>query len=108
STAYLRCPEATTSALHRAALASASDDATRITNVYTGRPARGLANRFMRELGPLNDAAPAFPPAAGALAPLRAKAEARGSSEFSTLWAGQASPLGREMGAGELTRRLAH
>lgn len=61
-------------------------------------------NRFMRELGPLHEAAPAFPTAASALAPLRAKA--RGSSDFSTLWAGQAAPLGREIGAGDLTRRL--
>jgi nitronate monooxygenase len=106
-TAYLRCPEATTSALHRAALAAARDDATRIANVYTGRPARGLVNRFMRELGPLNDATPPFPTAAAALAPLRAKAEARGSTDFSTLWAGQAAPLAREVGAGELTRELA-
>jgi nitronate monooxygenase len=106
-TAYLRCPEATTSALHRAALAAARDDATCIANVYTGRPARGLVNRFMRELGPLNEATPAFPAAAGALAPLRSKAEARGSTDFSTLWAGQAASLGREIGAGELTRQLA-
>jgi nitronate monooxygenase len=106
-TAYLRCPEAKTSPLHRAALAAARDDATRIANVYTGRPARGLENRIMRELGPLNVAAPAFPGAAGALAPLRAKAEARGSSDFSTLWAGQAAPLAREIGAAELTRQLA-
>ncbi|HZV01941.1 MAG TPA: nitronate monooxygenase family protein [Planctomycetota bacterium] len=107
-TAYLRCPEATTSALHRAALATAREDETRIANVYTGRPARGLVNRFMRELGPLHEEVPAFPTAASALAPLRAKAEARGSSDFSTLWAGQAAPLGREVGAGELTRRLVH
>jgi nitronate monooxygenase len=106
-TAYLRCPEATTSALHRAALAAARDDATRIANVYTGRPARGLENRFMRELGPLNEAVPPFPAAAGALAPLRAEAEARGSTDFSTLWAGQAAPLAREVGAGDLTRQLA-
>lgn len=106
-TAYLRCPEATTSALHRAALAAARDDATRISNVFTGRPARGLLNRFMRELGPLNEATPLFPTAAGALAPLRAKAEVQGSSDFSPLWAGQAAALGREEGAGELTRRLA-
>jgi nitronate monooxygenase len=106
-TAYLRCPEATTSALHRAALAAARDDATRIANVYTGRPARGLENRLMRELGPINEAVPAFPIAAASLLPLRVKAEARGSSDFSSLWAGQAAALAREIGAGELTRQLA-
>jgi nitronate monooxygenase len=106
-TAYLRCPEATISAVHRAALAEARDDSTRITNVFTGRPARGIENRVVRELGPLNEGAPAFPNAAAALAPLRAKAESRGDGGFSQLWSGQAVPLTRPMGAAELTRRLA-
>jgi nitronate monooxygenase len=106
-TAYLRCPEASTSALHRAALASAGDNHSVLTNVFTGRPARGLVNRLVREVGPLSDLAPAFPRANAAVIPLRAAAEARGSSDFSPLWCGQAAPLGREMPAGELTRRLA-
>ena len=106
-TAYLRCPEASTSAPHRAALASARDNDSVLTNVFTGRPARGLVNRIVREVGPLSELAPAFPRANAAVAPLRAAAEASGSSEFSPLWCGQAGPLGREMPAGELTRRLA-
>jgi nitronate monooxygenase len=73
----------------------------------TGRPARGLINRVMRDIGPISDVAPAFPLAAGALAPLRAKAEAQGSGDFSPLWAGQAAALGRAMPAGEVTRKLA-
>ncbi len=106
-TAYLLCPESKISALHRAALQSARDDRTALTNLFTGRPARGLINRLMREAGPMNPAAPEFPLATGALAPLRAKAEAKGSGDFSPLWAGQAASLAREIPAGELTEKLA-
>ena len=69
----------------------------------TGRPARGIVNRVMREIGPINPIAPEFPLAAGALAPLRAKAEAQGSGDFSPMWSGQAAALGRAMPARELT-----
>jgi nitronate monooxygenase len=106
-TAYLWCPEAKISAPHRAALRSGRDDGTAVTNLMTGRPARGFVNRIMREIGPISDVAPEFPLAAGALAPLRAKAEAQGSGDFSPLWAGQAASLGRTLPAGELTRKLA-
>jgi nitronate monooxygenase len=106
-TAYLWCREAKISAPHRAALSSARDDGTAVTNLMTGRPARGFVNRIMREIGPISDVAPEFPLAAGALAPLRAKAEAQGSGDFSPLWAGQAASLGRALPAGELTRKLA-
>ena len=106
-TAYLWCPEAKISAPHRAALKSARDDATSVTNLMTGRPARGIINRVMREIGPMSDVPPEFPLAAGALAPLRAKAEAQGSGDFSPMWAGQAASLGRAMPAGELTKTLA-
>jgi nitronate monooxygenase len=106
-TAYLWSPEAKISAPHRAALRSGSDDGTAVTNLMTGRPARGFVNRVMRDIGPISDVAPEFPLAAGALAPLRAKAEAQGSGDFSPLWAGQAASLGRTLPAGELTRKLA-
>lgn len=105
-TAYLRCPEAKISAPHRAALASARDDGTAVTRLMTGRPARGIVNRLMREMGPMSELAPEFPLAAGALAPLRAKAEAQGSGDFSPMWAGQAAALGRTAFAGELTKAL--
>jgi nitronate monooxygenase len=105
-TAYLRTPEATISPMHRAALADARDDATRLTNVFTGRPARGLVNRFVTEVGPMSPDAPQFPLAAGAAAPLRTAAEQRGSSDFSPLWAGEAAALARDEGAEALTRRL--
>jgi nitronate monooxygenase len=105
-TAYLRTPEATISPIHRAALASARDDATRLTNVFTGRPARGLINRFVAEVGPMSEHAPQFPLAAGAAAPLRAAAEKLGSGDFSPLWAGEAAALARDEGAETRTRRL--
>jgi nitronate monooxygenase len=106
-TAYLFCPESLIKAPHRAALASAHDDGTVVTNLMTGKPARGFINRVMRELGPINDIAPEFPLAGGALAPLGAKALADGSGDFSSMWAGQAAALGKEMPARELTAKLA-
>lgn len=106
-TAYLLCPEATTTAIHRAALKSEAACHTAITNVFTGRPARGIANRIIRELGPISPAAPAFPLATSAVAPLRAKAEAQGSGEFSPLWSGQNASGCKEIPAAELTRALA-
>ena len=106
-TAYLLCPESTISPLHRAALKGPDAAHTALTNLFTGRPARGIKNRLMRELGPLNALAPAFPGAAAAIAPLRAAAEARGSSDFSPLWAGQNVSGCREMPAAELSLQLA-
>ena len=105
--AYLRCPESKVTAPARSALARALDDSTVITNVMTGRPARGVANRVMREVGPVSPDAPAFPHAATGLAPLKAAAEKLGKVDFTNLWAGQAVRLGREMPAAELTRALA-
>ena len=106
-TAYLLCPEATTSAIHRAALQSEAARHTALTRLFTGRPARGIVNRVMRELGPLSPVAPAFPLATAAIAPLRAHAERLGSGDFSPLWAGQNTCGCRAMGAAELTRQLA-
>ncbi|HWM46101.1 MAG TPA: nitronate monooxygenase [Xanthobacteraceae bacterium] len=106
-TAYLRCPEAKVSAPHRAALAAARDDSTVLTTLYSGRPARGIVNRLIRELGPMNEIAPPFPTASNALGPLRAEAEKRGSGDFSPLWAGQAAALAKETSAAALTRDLA-
>ncbi|MET3667024.1 nitronate monooxygenase family protein [Caulobacter sp. 1776] len=105
-TAYLLTPEAGISEAYRQALASA-DEATAITNLFTGRPARGIVNRLMAELGPLSDLAPPFPTAGGAVAPLRKAAEAAGRGDFSPLWAGQAFRVAEPMSSAELTRRLA-
>ena len=106
-TAYLLCTEATTSTIHRAALKDDGARVTAVTNLLTGRPARGIVNRIMRELGPINPLAPDFPLAASALAPLRAKAEGLGRSDFSPLWAGQNTTGCKEVSAGILTKELA-
>lgn len=102
-TAYLFTPEAKVSASHHQALRTAKESDTALTNLFTGRPARGIFNRVMHELGPMSDKAPAFPLAGGALMPLRAKGEA----QFANLWAGQAFRLSVEMTTAELTRQLA-
>jgi len=106
-TAYLRSPESLVSDLHRQALATATDDQTALTNVFSGRPARGLMTRIMAEVGPLAAEAPPFPTAGGALAPLKKAAEAQGKSDFTSLWSGQAAALGLDLPAGEITRALA-
>jgi nitronate monooxygenase len=105
--AYMHCPESKVTAPHRVALAGAQDDGTRVTNLMTGRPARGFINRVMRDIGPISALAPEFPLAGGAIMPLRAKAEPKGSGDFTTMWAGQAASLGRARPAAEVTRKLA-
>jgi nitronate monooxygenase len=106
-TAYLLCPETSISAVHRAALKSEAVRHTALTNLFTGRPARAIVNRIMRELGPISGAPPAFPLATAAIAPLRAKAEAEGSGDFSPLWCGQNASGCKEIPATQLTRELA-
>lgn len=105
-TAYLLCPEAKTSAVHRSALKNPRASHTAVTNLFSGRPARGIVNRLMAELGPIHAAAPAFPLAAAALAPLRKQAESAGLGDFSPLWAGQNASGCREISAAALTRSL--
>ncbi|MPZ88635.1 MAG: 2-nitropropane dioxygenase [Nitriliruptorales bacterium] len=105
-TAYLRSPESLAGLAHRRALTSARDDSTVLTNVFTGRPARGFVNRFVREVGPISRAAPEFPLATAAVAPIRGAADAD-SGEFLPLWSGQAAALAPDLPAGELTRKLA-
>jgi nitronate monooxygenase len=107
-TAYLLTREATITDRHREALRTARDDQTALTNLFSGRPARSLINRLMREVGPMSELAPAFPTAGGALAPLKARAEAAGRADFSSLWSGQAAALARETTSADLTRKLAH
>lgn len=106
-TAYMLCPEAQTSALHRAALRSPQARHTALTNLFTGRPARGIVNRLMREVGPLLADAPEFPTATAAIAPLRAAAEAQGSGDFTPLWSGQRVGNLDGKDAATLTRELA-
>jgi nitronate monooxygenase len=106
-TAFMCCTEATTTRLHRAALMSEAARHTALTRLFTGRPARGIVNRLMRELGPMNAAAPVFPLATAAIAPLRAAAEAKGSGDFSPLWSGQNASGCREIPAAQVVRDLA-
>ena len=106
-TAYLFTTEAIISDLHRQALAAATDDQTALTNLFSGKPARGLMNRLMQELGPLSDQIPAFPTAGSALAPLKAAAERAGKTDFSSLWSGQSAAMGAPTDAASLTTALA-
>jgi nitronate monooxygenase len=105
--AYLLAHESRIGPVHRAALAHARGNPTRVTNLFTGRPARGIVNRLMRDQGFVTPLAPIYPLAANALAPLRRAAEERGRGDFSPMWAGEAVALAREAPAGELTRRWA-
>ncbi len=105
-TAYLCSDEASTSTIHRAALQSEAARHTTLTTLFSGRPARGIVNRVMRELGPLNPATPAFPTATAAIAPLRTHWEKHGSGDFSPLWSGQNASGCRSLPAGEITRQL--
>jgi nitronate monooxygenase len=105
-TAFLLCPEARTSALHRAAIAGKESHHTALTNVFTGRPARGIVNRLVRETGPMSSAVPPFPTAASALAALRAAAEQSGKNDFTPMWCGQNATGCREVPAAELLRSL--
>ena len=106
-TAYLLCPECTTSEIHRAALQSEAAHHTALTNLFSGRPARGIVNRFMAELGPINNAVPDFPLASSAVAGLRSAAEQQGFGDFSPLWSGKNATGCQAIPAAELTRQLA-
>ncbi|XHS79786.1 NAD(P)H-dependent flavin oxidoreductase [Burkholderiaceae bacterium UC74_6] len=106
-TAYLFTPEARMPKPHLAALSSEHAEVTALTRLFTGRPARSMVNRLMRELGPMSPLAPAFPLAGGALIPLRAASEPQGSGEFMSLWSGQSARLARrDLDSAGLTRWL--
>lgn len=106
-TAYLFCPEANVSPMYRRALQQVPDTGTVVTNLFSGRPARGILNRYLRESGPMSDAALAFPYAATLVAPLRAASEKAGSVDYMQMWAGQAAGLAKAMPADQFTRELA-
>ncbi|MBM96955.1 MAG: 2-nitropropane dioxygenase [Oceanospirillaceae bacterium] len=122
-TAYLLCDEATTTPIHRELLkaeaagfqhstatqqsTATQPSTTRLTNLLSGRPARGLVNRLMDELGPISEAPPEFPLATAALVPLRAAAEKQGKGDFSPLWCGTDASGCREVSAAEQTQWLA-
>jgi nitronate monooxygenase len=106
-TAFLLCPEAATTPVHRAALKSEAARETALTNLFSGHPARGIVNRLMRDIGPMSTLAPAFPHATAGVAPLRAAAEKKGLGDFSPLWSGQNATGCREAPAAEIVRALA-
>jgi nitronate monooxygenase len=106
-TTYLLCHEAKTSPIHRQTLKSEASRTTAVTNVFTGRPARAIVNRLVRDLGPMNQSAPTFPFATPMVAPVRAHAEKNGSGDFSAMWAGQNVSGCREIGAADMTKLLA-
>jgi len=101
-TAFLRCPEAGTSEVHRAAIASAAPTA--LTRAFSGKLARGVVNRFMREHA---DAPSAYPEIHHVTSPLRKAARASGDPDLVNLWAGQAHALAVAEPAGDVARRLA-
>ncbi len=103
-TAFLACPEATVSPLHRAQLRNGADDGTELTRAFTGRPARALRNRFITEMA---DSQPLpFPLQASLTAPLRQLPSEEARAAFTPFWAGQAASLIREMPAGQLIDKL--
>ncbi len=109
-TAFMLCDEATTSAVHRTALAHSANHPeqhhTQLTTLFTGRPARGITNRVMHELGAINTIAPAFPTSTAAIAPLRAAAEKAGRADFSPLWSGQNASGCKAVPAAQLIKTL--
>lgn len=107
-TAYLFCPEANVSPLYRGALAHATDNGTAVTNLFSGRPARGILNQYLHESGPMSGLVPPFPYAATLVAPLRAASERAGSAAYMQMWAGQAAGIVTSLPAAEFTRKLAH
>lgn len=103
-TAFMRCAEAGTGDAHRRALAVAGDTSTTVTRAFTGRSARAIRNRYVDEMDA--ESIPGFPVAHHLTAPLRAQAARAGSADHLALWAGQGTPLGRELAAAELLAAL--
>ncbi len=105
-TAYMLCSETKTSQIHRAAIKSDTARHTAITNLFSGRPARSIINRVIREIGPMNSTVPEFPLASNAITLLRKQAELRGLGDFSPLWCGQNASGCKEVSAAVLTKEL--
>lgn len=102
-TRFLKTPASIISDHHRALLEADHPPETALTNVFSGRPARSFVNRAVADIGPMNPSAPPFPLAGGGLKPLVSGNE---GSEFSSLWAGQASSIGAAMPVSELVALL--
>jgi len=104
-TSYLLCDEAKTSAIHRQAIKS-KNSITALTNIFSGRLARGITNKIMKELNFIASKAPEFPYASIAIGPLRSKAESQGKSDFTPLWSGTDRSGCKEISATKLTYEL--
>jgi len=103
-TAFLPCPESGASQVHKDLLAKLIEDETAITEKFSGKPARGIANRFMREMADAPQLA--FPAQNSVTGKLRAASAKAGRPDFVALWAGQAAPLSRALPAAQLISRL--
>ncbi|MCR8723484.1 NAD(P)H-dependent flavin oxidoreductase [Frigidibacter sp. ROC022] len=106
-TAYLFTEEAAINPFYRQALEDAGNGETVVTNLFSGRPTRVLANRMILDIGPMSEDAPSFPKGFAATGPIRAAAERTGKRDFSAHFCGQSVALGRRTSAFALTRELA-
>jgi nitronate monooxygenase len=108
-TAFLTCDEAGVPEAYKQAILAAAEDQTRVTRAFSGRPARGIVNRFMLDVDRRETAGAILPfPLQNALTrPLRSAAAKQGRAEFLSLWAGQGVRLARRQRAGELVAQLA-
>lgn len=104
--AFLRAPESMTPPLHKQALAEAPDNFTRPTRLFTGRPARSIRNRMVRELAALESDAAPFPAQRAVTAPLAKAAAERGSADFMPLWSGQAGMRAKEEPSAQIFLRI--
>ena len=108
-TAFLTCKESGISEAYKQAITSAREDQTRITRAFSGRPARGIVNRFMAEMeftAEVAEKIPPFPVQNALTRAMRAAASKQGRAEFLSLWAGQGVRMARRQGAAELIERL--
>jgi nitronate monooxygenase len=106
-TAFLTCHESGIPDCYKRSILHAHEDQTRITRAFSGRPARGIQNRFMTEVGSDAESVLPFPLQNALTRPLRSAAAKLGRSEFLSLWAGQGVRLARRQSAAELVARLA-
>jgi nitronate monooxygenase len=105
-TAFLRCPEASIPDAYRLALAGASDDSSRITPVFTGKPARALRNRLSEDLSDAEADVVAYPGQLSLTLPLRRDQQAADFGDFYSMWSGQSVALTHPMPAADLMRKL--
>ncbi|HYC47645.1 MAG TPA: DUF561 domain-containing protein [Burkholderiales bacterium] len=103
-TAFLPCAESGAAALHKDAILAADEDNTLITEKFSGKPARGIANRYVREMQ--DKPVLAFPAQNVVTGPLRAASAKAGKADFIAMWAGQAVPLARKLPAADLVKAL--